>query len=982
MKNFTQLLRKISLLIAFLLGSIDLFSQALPILVNGPQAATTYTPNFTGCVRVQIWGGGGGGGDADGNGGSGGGGGGGYSEGYVSVTNGVGISYTVGGGGAGSAAGKGGGAGTAGGNSTFGAGATGLVANGGGGGGAGAKSAAGGLGGTVSVGASVSNAVTNKGGAGGASANKNKGGGGGGGGAGGPLGAGGAGALSTGTGGNGGLSDGVGGGGGDGGDKDQDGANGIAPGGGGGGSGYNSTATDGGAGGAGRIMISTASNTCPGSTAVTSAFPQQSCQNNATGFNVLTATSTLVRGCGTPTVLYQWYFNTTNSNTVAGATAVGGATASTYTPPNNLAIGDRWYFCVAYATNNGCGQTATTQILASNAVQMTITANTAPTTAAAMAAISFCVGSSSALAGTNPLVGTGTWSIVSGPNTSLVQISNVNLRNATFTPTVNGVYVLRWTICAGSCNPCSSADVTITVNCGGACPACPVPFSHAIAGIQGEYVGSCLVNTCSGTYVDDGGAAGNYALNINQIYRVFCPSNPLSCVRATFTEFNTEATFDFLTIGNGPTQNSPPILQAPANLTTGRLSGNLNASAPFSFTSTHASGCLTMRFRSDFVTVGPGWNATISCVPCAGGPAGTDNNDCNNATATCTNQTVPVNASGPGISSDGCSGTVCPAGGENHANWYKVKILTAGTFGFNVVPTTATDDYDVTVYGPNVTCGALGSPIRCSDAYGNGGTTGVNNGDTDGVDATINSLAGNDAGINENVLGDKNLDFINATVGQEYLIMVDEWTPTGGGFSLNMLGTATLDCAILLPIELSEFKVEYFQESKSAEIKWRTESERENDYFTIEKSLNGLTFYEIAKVKGAGNSTKAIDYSIMDEDLAFGINYYRLKQTDFNGKYTYSNIVKVNPLEEENYNLIIYPNPTSGLTDLIYSCSKEEIAYVQVINSKGEIIFTKEVKCAKGLNYDYIDVTDYNNGLYFVKITTSAKTYVDKILKK
>lgn len=87
---------------------------------------------------------------------------------------------------------------------------------------------------------------------------------------------------------------------------------------------------------------------------------------------------TLGSGTGTPTLQYQWYYNTSNSNTVAGATLISGATAQTYTPLSGAPEAGtvRYYFCVGYAVDNDCVQDNATQSLASNVVKVTV--NTLP----------------------------------------------------------------------------------------------------------------------------------------------------------------------------------------------------------------------------------------------------------------------------------------------------------------------------------------------------------------------------------------------------------------------------------------------------------------------------------------------------------------------------------------------------------------------------------------------------------------------------
>jgi len=117
------------------------------------------------------------------------------------------------------------------------------------------------------------------------------------------------------------------------------------------------------------LAVTVYSGNCPQSTSIAPTATQTICQGGTT--NALAATVTLSGGSGTPTILYQWYYNNSNSNTIAGATKLTGETNSTYTPQNSTS-GTRYYFCVGYATDNGCGQTDATQILASNAVQVTI----------------------------------------------------------------------------------------------------------------------------------------------------------------------------------------------------------------------------------------------------------------------------------------------------------------------------------------------------------------------------------------------------------------------------------------------------------------------------------------------------------------------------------------------------------------------------------------------------------------------------------
>jgi len=95
----------------------------------------------------------------------------------------------------------------------------------------------------------------------------------------------------------------------------------------------------------------------------------------------------------------------------------------------------------------------------------------------------------------------------------------------------------------------------------------------------------------------------------------------------------------------------------------------------------------------------------------------------------------------------------------------------------------------------------------------------------------------------------------------------------------------------LLPIELTSFNVK--NKNQTNTLEWITTSESNNDYFTIERSENGITFEEIGRIGGAGNSSDRLSYQFDDHRYSEGINYYRLKQTDYNGNYEYSDLFTI-----------------------------------------------------------------------------------------
>jgi len=95
-----------------------------------------------------------------------------------------------------------------------------------------------------------------------------------------------------------------------------------------------------------------------------------------------------------------------------------------------------------------------------------------------------------------------------------------------------------------------------------------------------------------------------------------------------------------------------------------------------------------------------------------------------------------------------------------------------------------------------------------------------------------------------------------------------------------------------LPIELLSFSA-FPYSSKEVQVNWITSTETNNDYFSVERSTDGINFSPIGTVKGAGNSSTQKKYSWIDADPVVGKSYYRLKQTDFDGKFEIFNPVAV-----------------------------------------------------------------------------------------
>ncbi|MFZ1685995.1 MAG: hypothetical protein WAU70_01120 [Flavobacteriales bacterium] len=474
-------------------------------------------------------------------------------------------------------------------------------------------------------------------------------------------------------------------------------------------------------------------------------------------------------------------------------------------------------------------------------------------------------------------------------------------------------------------------------------------------GVQNTYNGACLVSTCSGTFYDSGGAGGNYAANVNAIYRTFCPSSPGMCVRATFTSFSMLDTYflcfgpnsccDYLQILNGPAQNSPALY---SNCTT----------SPGTITANNASGCLTFRFVSDGTVQLPGWAATLSCVPCGIGPLGNTNADCAFATPICNNQTFSDASVGPGIVAQGCSG--CNTS-EVYTNWYRIQIQTSGTLAFTINPNNNIDDFDPVVYGPNVGCGSLGTPIRCSYAINAGnGNTGLGNGALDN---------------SEDVNGNQWVAPLNVIAGQTYYILINGWSATSGtnGFALNWTGTAGLDCTIL-PVEFLYLRATC--EVDHPLLEWATASEHNSGHFVVERSADGVKFTDIGTVNAVGNSEQLTQYLFSDpRPLDATGAFYRLRQVDLNGEVKLTEVVPLADCSGVTSKLLAVPNPATDMIQVWVDLPKwiDATARLEMLDATGRSMVQQAVNIEDGRGLAPMDLSRLGPGAYTLRLSNGDR---------
>lgn len=275
-------------------------------------------------------------------------------------------------------------------------------------------------------------------------------------------------------------------------------------------------------------------------------------------------------------------------------------------------------------------------------------------------------------------------------------------------------------------------------------------------------------------------------------------------------------------------------------------------------------------------------------------------------------------------------------------NVYPVSIVPASnncTWGYNY---TVKMSYNISITGPN----APASLYTLQGTIGCGSTSSFFDLPNNGGSGSVNSANAwnSSSDCNTATVASKNCNTVNIQI-------------QGPGISNQTVSYSTIGVA--LGIKLLSFSADL--DKNKVKINWATASETDNDYFSIERSTDGTQWKEIKRVKGAGTSSSVLTYETFDESPVAGTSYYRLKQTDFDGKMSYSNTqpIRYNPA---NKGISLYPVPNAGNTVNINGISNYSDHDFTVLNANGRVLFTTT------LNKPSVDLPELQSGVYVIRL--------------
>lgn len=184
----------------------------------------------------------------------------------------------------------------------------------------------------------------------------------------------------------------------------------------------------------------------------------------------------------------------------------------------------------------------------------------------------------------------------------------------------------------------------------------------------------------------------------------------------------------------------------------------------------------------------------------------------------------------------------------------------------------------------------------------------------------------------------------------------------------------------LLPIKLTSFDAQYSY--GKVNVNWITETETNNDYFTVERSKDLKTFEVVDVVKSKnGNSNITQKYDLTDKNPLKGTSYYRLKQTDYDGQFEYFEPVAVT-IKSTYDDVTVYPNPVSGNGYLTFSSLKDDEQTLVIYDVSGRIVYQKQYAITTGNNKLTLETTNLTKGMYFIKMDNAEDGINLKFIKE
>ncbi|WP_420577393.1 T9SS type A sorting domain-containing protein [Ekhidna sp.] len=240
----------------------------------------------------------------------------------------------------------------------------------------------------------------------------------------------------------------------------------------------------------------------------------------------------------------------------------------------------------------------------------------------------------------------------------------------------------------------------------------------------------------------------------------------------------------------------------------------------------------------------------------------------------------------------------------------------------------------------------------------------------------LDFASGAEGGADEDTYFIFEVDPSDLIVGTNYLaVEIHQANGTSSDISFDMYLEA-VQAGALLPVSLIDFTGN--TEGNSVRLNWSTATETNNDYFFIERSSDGMNFSELARVAGAGNSDKVINYTLKDTHPLSGISYYRLSQFDYDGQFERLGTIRISTQHSDVHSILVYPNPSSDRLHLIMNDGSAP-DHVELYDLSGA---QYQAPLFKNDGITQLDIEGLKAGVYLLKIHSGNSSWSRLITKK
>ena len=262
-------------------------------------------------------------------------------------------------------------------------------------------------------------------------------------------------------------------------------------------------------------------------------------------------------------------------------------------------------------------------------------------------------------------------------------------------------------------------------------------------------------------------------------------------------------------------------------------------------------------------------------------------------------------------------------------------------------------DYSIFVLNRNIT---QNTPVTINLPAGSGSVNGVK----------LYKLTGNPTGSNINAL--------NYTIQDVNLTGVF----TGSSYTFTMpAGSIYVFNTSPAPLSVDWLDVVAVKACcGQAQIKWSTANEINNDYFEVEHSENGTAYEKIGKVMANKSNQNVKKYAFNHTKTANGVNYYRIKQVDFDGEYEYSKVVNVNFPQDDSF--MVNPNPFTDALQISFDETTNATVELTIVDVLGRVIYANAALATN----EFIDTKGFAKGIYLIKMGVDGVACTKKMIKE